>query len=125
MAKKTDKRVFRVDFGGVSIGKEGARLEVKIDRNQIASLELADDLFCCRRLTVDVAVGDVDIDQEELFDKGTKLSAIVETKGINAGIEKVTVSLNFALNSIYVATLARFSSGVGVLRINEVTDLEE
>ena len=45
-----------VTFGGVSIGKSTAKLSLKVNRDKI-SLELADELFCERRLTGKIQLG--------------------------------------------------------------------
>lgn len=108
-----------VSFGGLSIGDATARLGCKINREFLNVVD-ADELFTGKRLSVVVQLGSGLPDQQELFDFKIEVAGSVDVKRIGVSVDTITAGLTFALASIDVATLAKFSKGIGRLKIFDV-----
>ena len=118
-----------VDFGGVSIGKETARLSVKIDRNMTGlSPNEADELFCGHRLTCKVIQRSNDDDPNQT----TMVPDLYETVEGHADVKRMGVSashigfgLTWSLADVDVKTLALFSKASGRLVVFAVAPIPE
>ncbi len=111
-----------VQFGGLSIGDQTARLGVRIAR-AFVDVEKADAVFVGKRLEVVVQLGAADADQMKLFDVELEVVGSVDVKRIGVAPDSISAGLTFNLASIDVATLARFSKGVGRLKVLTVSEL--
>lgn len=127
MVRKAQAFSGGVSFGGVSIGETTARLGIHIDRGVI-ELNKADELFCNRRLTGKVVLGQFDESsgQRKLIDDvDHQVSGSFDVKGFRASTDSIAAGLTFSLKEIDIAELARFSKGQGRLVIDEVGDIPE
>lgn len=111
-----------VQFGGLSIGDQTARLGVRIAR-AFVDVAKADAVFVGKRLEVVVQLGAADADQMKLFDVELEVVGAVDVKRIGVAPDAISAGLTFNLQSIDVATLARFSKCVGRLKVLTVADL--
>lgn len=122
MSKAKNKKAtleVAVAFGGVSIGNTTARLGVKIQRDFL-NVVAADEIFTGKRLAVIVQLGAADADQRKLFDVELEVAGSVDVKRIGVSPETITAGLTFNLKTLDIATLARFSLGVGRLKVFDV-----
>lgn len=113
-----------VAFGGVSIGDTTARLGVKIQRAFLNVVD-ADEIFTGKRLTVIVQLGAADADQGKLFDVEVEVAGSVDVKRIGITAETISAGLTFNLQTLDIATLARFSKGVGRLKVFDVAAIPD
>ena len=113
-----------VAFGGVSIGDTTARLGVKIQRDFLNVVD-ADEVFTGKRLTVIVQLGAADADQRKLFDVELEVAGSVDVKRIGVTPETISAGLTFNLKTLDIATLARFSKGVGRLKVFDVAAIPD
>lgn len=116
-----------VEFGGVSIGENTARLGVRISRERL-NLVAADEVFTNHRLTGSVALGDHDDanGQTTMFeDQNHVIEATFDTKRLGVTATELATGLTFSLSDIDVAELAKFSKGRGVLTVSAVAALPD
>lgn len=115
-----------VTFGGVSIGKSTAKLSLKIMRDQM-SLELADELFCERRLTGKIQLGGHDDGSGQLkfFDTDPRLDGSFDVHRFGVTLDAFATGTTFKLNEIDVTLLAKFAKGSGRLVVLEATEIPE
>ena len=118
---KTKETTFEanVQFGGVSIGDNTARLGMSVDRKLIA-LSRANDFFCDRRLIGRIVLGlhDEDSDQETLEgmeDVDHEVAGAFDVKGFRVSSGHITFGATFSLKEIDISELAKFSKGAGRL----------
>ena len=114
-----------VEFGGLSIGDVTARIGVRIDREHM-NIVAADECFTGKRLSVVVTLGSSEPDQKELF-KGRQheVTGSVDVKRLGVTSAQYSAGLTFNLESIDVATIAKFSKGKGRLKVFEVAALPD
>lgn len=105
-----------VSYGGVSIGKQTARLGLTIERKSL-NVVAADEAFCNRRLHGKVLLGD---DDGTLFEKSLEVLGVFDVKGFRATSDAIGVGLTFQMNEIDIATLAKFSKGGGRLVVDKI-----
>lgn len=124
MAKKAAKTVGEFDcpvqFGGVSIGDETARIGVKINRSTM-KIGLADKYFAGSRLAIDIErYSENEGEGQKLLVDGarTTLGATVDVKGFKSTRKAFGISSTFSLGSIDVRDLAKFSKAHGTLSIS-------
>ena len=108
-----------VAYGGVSIGKETARLGMTIDR-KVLNVVGANEAFCNRRLHGRVMLGN---DDGALFDKSLAVESVFDVKGFRVTSDAIGVGLTFQMNEIDIATLAKFSKGGGRLVVDEISQI--
>ncbi len=115
-----------VTFGGVSIGKSTAKLSLKVNRDKI-SLELADELFCERRLTGKIQLGGHDDGSGQLkfFDTDPRLDGSFDVHRFGVTLDAFATGTTFKLNEIDVTLLAKFAKGSGRLVVLEATEIPE
>lgn len=120
-----------VTFGGVSIGENTARVSITLDRKLI-HLNMADQLFCNRRLIGKVALGGIDEanngneTQGKLIDDvDHEVSGAFDVKGFRCSADVIAFGITFSLKDIDIAELAKFSKGHGRLIVNQATDIPE
>ncbi len=125
--RKTDDAELdvEVDFLGVSLGAETARLGCKVARSRIP-LGAAELVLCGRRLSGRVTVrpdGD-DADQTYIVD-GMKheISAVFDVKRFSVSPDWLSFGLTFVMTEIDVRELACFAKRRGQLVVAEVTDI--
>jgi hypothetical protein len=128
MAKKSDVKI-AVQFGGVSIGEETARLGIRISRADV-SLENADAMLCGRRITgrVRVAITNESPDQQGLpgmDDAITEIAAVFDVRRLGVSPKEFTAGLTFSLAEIDVSVLAHFAKREGWLIAEKVLVLDE
>ena len=112
-----------VEFGGVSIGQETARLGLKVSRDNI-ELEDADHAFCGRRLTGKIVLGKDDPDQTTMFESSQKMvEAVFDVKRYGVSSEWVSTGLTFNLKDVDIETLSKFSKGTGRLVVNDIGEI--
>ena len=114
-----------VEFGGLSIGDVTARIGVRIDREQM-NIIAADECFTGKRLSVVVSLGSSDPEQKELFKgRSFEVTGSVDVKRLGVTASQFSAGLTFNLESIDVATIAKFSKGKGRLKVFEVATLPD
>lgn len=114
-----------VEFGGLSIGDVTARIGVRIDREHM-NIVAADECFTGKRLSVVVSLGSSDPEQRELFKGRTfEVTGSVDVKRLGVTSDQFSAGLTFNLESIDVATIAKFSKGKGRLKVFEVAALPD
>lgn len=116
-----------VEWGGVSIGDQVARLSFRADRN-VLPLDAADRVLAGRRLDVVVAChapGDAP-GQTYLPDTphgGAAIKATVDSKSFSTNAKRISGSLAFNIESVDVALLGSFARRTGSLLVSEIEDL--
>ena len=114
-----------VEFGGLSIGDVTARIGVRIDREHM-NIVAADECFTGKRLSVVVSLGSSDPEQKELFkNRLFEVTGSVDVKRLGVTAAQFSAGLTFNLESIDVATIAKFSKGKGRLNVFEVAALPD
>lgn len=118
-----------VQFGGVSIGDETARVGVKIDRGAM-TLDDADEFLCGKRLTgrIEVCAPGEQQGQQSLpgmNDARPHLDGTFDVKRFGVGPKEVSAGLTFVLGSIDVSELAKFAKKNGRLTIMEAQYLPD
>lgn len=118
-----------VNFGGVSIGKETARLSVKIDRQQTGmSPNEADDLFCGHRLNCKVVQRSNDDDPNQttmVADLYEEVEGHADVKRMGVSASHIGIGLTWSLADVDVKTLALFSKAAGHLVVFAVATIPE
>lgn len=117
------------DFGGVSIGKDTARIGVKISRN-VLSLQQADEALCGKRLTGTLRRGNKSdapsqqnlpgMDSQEPFVNGT-----FDVKRFGVSPDDVTFGATFAINGLPLESLAELANQSGRLIVTNVELIPE
>lgn len=118
-----------VQFGGVSIGDETARVGIKIDRT-LLDLEKADDMLCGKRLTgrIEVCAPGEQNGQQSLpgmKDSRPHLDGTFDVKRFGVGLKEFSCGLTFGLGSIDVSELAKFAKKNGRLTVTDAQFLPE
>lgn len=112
-----------VQFAGLSVGDQTANLGVKMAREAI-EIDVADSLFCGRRLTVKIAVGtngDAESQKRAPADSLEEIETTVDVKRYSVSMKSVTFGLTMALNEIDVGIVARrFAKRAGRLIVTSV-----
>lgn len=114
-----------VEFGGVSIGENTARLGIRMDRS-VMNLLAADEAFCGHRLNGSIVLGGSDDARGQgklLDDMDETVTGTFDVKRIGVNSKSITTGLTFSLADIDIGTLARFSKGSGRLIVNGVSEL--
>lgn len=127
MAMKVESVIdIGVLFKGVSIGKNTARIGVKIDRKRLP-LAKADEVFCGHRLDGSLVLGRADESpgQSQLFDNSELLDGVFDCKSLSIGADSVSLGLTFSLNDINVAELAKYSNTPGRVIVDDVGEIPE
>ncbi len=129
MAKKSKSTVSLLDapvqFGGVSIGDQTARLGVRISR-QCIKLEHADEYFSGRRLSIQVALGGGEDSPGQMLlldDMDFVIASVCDVKRYGVTSDTISTGLTFSLKDTEIETLARFSKGSGRLAINQAVEI--
>jgi len=110
-----------VQFGGVSIGDETARVGIKIDRGRM-SVEEADEFLCGKRLTgrIEVCAPGEQQGQQSLpgmKDTRPHLDGTFDVKRFGVSLKEISAGLTFSIASIEVSELAKFAKKNGRLTI--------
>lgn len=118
-----------VQFGGVSIGDETARVGVKFDRARL-TLDQADEFLCGKRLTgrIEVCAPGEAEGQSSLpgmEDERPHLDGTFDVKRFGVGLKEISCGLTFSLGSIDVRELARFAKKNGRLLIADAEFLPD
>lgn len=118
-----------VQFGGVSIGDETARVGVKIDRG-VMTLEQADECLCGKRLTGRIEVCAPGEQQGQQSLPGMKnerphLEGTFDVKRFGVGLKEISAGLTFGLGPIDVSELAKFAKKNGRLIVTDAQFLPE
>lgn len=111
-----------VEFGGVTIGQQTAKLGLKISR-EVMNIIAADESFCGRRVTGSVGVGgqgDSPGQQYLLADMSDVIDATFDIHRFSVGPDHYTTGLTFKLKEIDIGQLARFSKGTGRLVMSNI-----
>lgn len=108
-----------VDFGGVSIGDEYARLGILFDRSDMTTAK-ADHFLCGARCEVKIAVDPAakkDAPDQSKFsfaDARVKLESVADIKRYGVGPKSIGAGLTFKINNMDdVARIARFAKKKG------------
>lgn len=114
-----------VEFGGVSIGQQTAKLSIKINR-EFLNIVAADDALCGRRVTGKVAFGrsgDTPGQMLLLEEMDEVIEATFDIHRFGVTPDHFTSGLTFKLKEIDIGQLARFSKGSGRLVLDEVEEI--
>ena len=142
MAKKAKKVKYEsripVEFGGVSLNKEKARIGFSVDRGDNSlDLEGADSWFAGAQLQVELEIdpkpgGDADGQQtmgdgfgpEADVHEGATLSGVADVMRFSVAREKIGASLVFNINEVDVEALTRFRNSKGNLSVRRIGDAD-
>ena len=115
-----------VQFAGISIGPEVARLGTTISRDE-CELEEADRIFCGRRIEVDVVLGKrTDAKgQTKMWESDRTISGVADVKGIGVGPDTYRIGLSFGKHDVDLAELSEFAKGAGKLVVYGVAEIPE
>lgn len=114
-----------VQFGGVSIGDNTARLGVRFARD-VLNLDAADELLCNHRLTGSAILGrNGDAHNQQLLvdDADHRVDGTFDVKGFRCTMDVIATGLTFSLADIDVAELAKLSKGEGRLLIESIGEI--
>ena len=125
MAKKRFSE--SVEFGGLSLGDETARLSVKIHRGWL-ELEDADAILAGSRCEAKIEIApDGEQGTLKIGGKSIKevepLEAVVDVKRFGVSREDFTTGLTFQVSEIDVSKLARFANKAGKLTLKRTGDI--
>lgn len=126
MAKKSKLSVL-VQFGGVSISQETAKVGVSIERSTLDLLD-ADQYLCGKRLVGKIILGrrdDADGQAKLIEDTDFEVGGAFDVKRFGVSPTKLSAGLTFALASIDVRELARFAKGAGRMVVDEIQELPD
>lgn len=130
MAKETKfERRIPVEFGGVSLNKEKARIGFSVDRGDSSlDLEKADGLFAGAQLEVQLetdpnAGGDA-AGQQTMDAADVTLDGVADVMRFSVASEKIGASLVFNIKAIDVAALTRFRNSKGHVSVRRIGDAE-
>lgn len=114
----------KVDFGGVSIGENTARLGVKVDREDL-QLAKADEVLCHRRLIGRVVLGhQAEAKQQTKFvDSDYVIEAAFDVKGYSVAAGAFGFGLSFSRADIDISDLGKFAKQGGLLEIDNTEDI--
>lgn len=121
MTTKTEYELKReVEFNGVSIGQDTARVGVKIDRDEI-DLETADKFFCNKRVEGEILVGKA-VRQQKMFDDDSQplVKSVFDIKGFSVRTNHITFGITGSRDALDIETLADFAKQSGVIRFDLV-----
>jgi|GEM_PF-5887383 len=118
-----------VNFGGVSIGDETARIGFKINREHM-NLSKADDCLCGRRLTGRIVVtpNGEDPNQQPLpgmEEIHHEVATVFDVKRFSTTRKQISGSAVMQLSAVDVSELGHFAKKQGVLVADIVGDLED
>jgi hypothetical protein len=115
-----------VDFGGVSIGDESARLGMRLDINAL-SLSQAYKMFAGARLAISLVLfsDSESSDQQELI-KGIRptLQATVDVNGFRVTRKNISIGCKFSIGSTDVKLLSQFAKRKGRLVVSASEAIE-
>lgn len=129
MTKTATELEVDVQFGGVSIGDETARVGIKIDR-ALMQLDQADEILCGKRLTgrIEVCAPGEQQGQRALpgmKDERPHLDGTFDVKRFGVSLKEISAGLTFGLGSIDVSELAKFAKKNGRLLVTDAQFLPE
>lgn len=132
MGKKNGKATSNVldipvEFGGVSIGQQTAKLGLKISR-EVLNINAADEALCGRRVTGRVGVGGAGDSPGQMYlidDMEDVINATFDIHRFGVTPDNYTSGLTFKLKEIEIGILARFSKGAGRLVIENIDAIPE
>lgn len=115
-----------VDFQGVSLGQDTARLGVKINRDHMG-LDKADDAFSGHRLAGKVILGDrYDPDQTKFIeDVDVVIETAFDVKRFSVTDSYFSIGLTFSKRDIEVHDLAEFAKKSGRLVVFDIGAIPE
>lgn len=115
-----------VDFGGVSIGQNTARLSFKVSRASIP-LSDADELFVERRLRGKIQLGGQSdgAGQGTLFECRESIDGTFDIHRFGVTSEAYTTGATLKMNEVDIAMLAKFSKGAGRIIVLESEDIPD
>lgn len=126
MAVKVKKLQVACEFGGVSLGGDGAaRIGIKVSRD-VMTLEQADNYLCGKRLSgkITASSGD-DPNQKTIADDiDEQLEATFDVKRISASPSEIGASLTLVLDDQDVSAFAHFAKRSGWLTVDRVEVIE-
>ncbi len=124
IAKQKQMHEIPVEYGGVSVGDETARLSLRISRESL-NIIAADELLCGRRLAGSVQLGGLgDCEgQSKLFDCDVEVGGTFDVHRFGVSSKHYSTGLTFKLKEINIGDLAQFSKGSGRLCIAEISDI--
>lgn len=116
-----------VEFGGISLGKDTARIGVSIARSDLM-LTNADELLVGHRLTCEITLDgseDTTSGQQRLVDDlDLRIDGIADCKGMRVTPDLIAAGLTMSLRDLVLEDFAKFSKGKGRLIISGVAKIE-
>lgn len=116
-----------VTFGSINIGVETASVGIKIGRGVI-NLNMADELFCGRRLTGKIILGKIDEGDGQgklIDDVDHEVQGAFDVSKFSCNKKQIGITASFSLEDIDIAELSVFSSKPGRLVIDSVGEIPE
>lgn len=117
-----------VSFGGVSIGKNSARLGLSVSAGLLTPTQVSKNLVGCRLTgTILARLGKGKPDQTSIpgLDKDPKIKGVFDVKSVSMGPTHYSFGLTFSLDKLEIETLSHFAGREGKLTIAEVADIPE
>jgi hypothetical protein len=116
-----------VTFGGFSSGEETMRLGVRVSRQSL-NLGTANELFCCRTLKLELALGNPASGQMNLPGmEGDRPCVVVDVTSKSFAVKKnyFTAGLTMNLDRENALEVMRFTKRNGVMTVHAISDLKE
>ncbi len=115
-----------VQYGGISIGQNTARISMKVSREAL-NIVAADEVFCDRRLTGLLQLGGADDSQGQtsFIDPDVELTGAFDVHRFSASTQWYSTGATFSLKEVVLMDLARFSKGSGRLKVFETGDIPD
>lgn len=125
MSEENDVIKTPVEFGGVSFGKQTARIGVKILRDKFGIAD-AETFLCGSRLKVKIAANPRDElpGQNHLFDASETLEAEVDCKHYSAKPDDFSAAFTFNKSSVSAEALTKIGNRPGVILMERVGNAE-
>lgn len=126
MARQLD---VQCEFGNLSVGDQTARLGVKIDRQILESLDMADTMFGGVRLDGEIKLnGSAQQTLDGMEPEPVpEVSAVFDSKGFRVSDKSISLGLTFALSGLEIGVLQKFVKRFGRLTVDHqclLSDLE-
>lgn len=114
-----------VEFGGVSIGDQVARIGVKVSRERL-NINAADDALCGKRLTGRIVRGDFNPAQKTLFDDVKyEVAGAFDVKRFGVNTKEISFGLSFSVESIDIGELSHLAKQTGGLVVDAIEAIPE
>lgn len=114
------------EFGGVSIGKETARVSIKVQRAEL-NIEEADEALCGKRITGRIVAKPRNElqGQGHLMDVDEEITGTFDVKRLGFNTDELSFGATFVLSSIDVSHLAKFAKRIGRLVATDSAEIPE